>query len=101
MALGTRRLAGRGASPFTRITPKAASEMIAEGNVQLIDVRNQDEWDAGHVPGATLIPVDDLFTRMDELDGDKKTSLHLRHGSTQAPWLARWPPLSNIRICTT
>ena len=41
--------------PFTRITPKAASEMLADGNVQLIDVRNQDEWDAGHVPGATLI----------------------------------------------
>ena len=58
--------------PFTRITPKAANEMLADGNVQLIDVRNQDEWDAGHVPGATLIPVDDLFTRMDELDGDKK-----------------------------
>jgi hydroxyacylglutathione hydrolase len=58
--------------PFTRITPKAANEMIADGNVQLIDVRNQDEWDAGHVPGATLIPVDDLFSRIDELDHDKK-----------------------------
>ena len=60
------------ASPSARITPKAANEMLADGNVQLIDVRNQDEWDAGHVPGATLIPVDDLFSRMDELDGDKK-----------------------------
>ena len=58
--------------PFIRITPKAASEMLADDSVQLIDVRNQDEWDAGHVPGATLIPVDDLFNRMDELDGDKK-----------------------------
>ena len=58
--------------PFTRITPKAANDMIAEGNVQIIDVRNQDEWDEGHVPGAVHIPVDDLFTRFGELEQDKR-----------------------------
>ena len=57
--------------PFTRITPKAANDMIAEGNVQIIDVRNQDGWGEGHVPNATLIPVDDIFSRIDELDRDK------------------------------
>ena len=73
--------------PFMRITPKAANEMLADDNVQLIDVRNQDEWDAGHVPRATLIPVDDLFFQDGRVGRRQETSLHLRHGSTQRPGL--------------
>jgi rhodanese-related sulfurtransferase len=58
--------------PFKRITVKAAREMLKESNVQLIDVRNPDEYAEGHIPGAKLIPVDDLFVRVDELDKDKR-----------------------------
>ena len=58
--------------PFKRITPKGANDMIEEGNVQVIDVRNPDEWETGHVAGATHIPVNDLFSRMEELDKDKR-----------------------------
>jgi len=37
----------------------------------LLDVRNPDEYEAGHVPGAKLIPLGELATRQDELpDGD-------------------------------
>ena len=58
--------------PFKRITPKAANQMIDEGNTQVIDVRNPDEFATGHIPGAELIPVDDLFSRIDELNKDKR-----------------------------
>ena len=57
--------------PFKRMSAKAAKEMIEGGNVQLIDVRNPDEYANGHIPGAKLIPVDDMFVRADELDKDK------------------------------
>jgi rhodanese-related sulfurtransferase len=37
----------------------------------LLDVREPDEWAAGHAPGATHLPMSELTGRMDELpDGD-------------------------------
>jgi rhodanese-related sulfurtransferase len=37
----------------------------------LLDVRESDEWAAGHAPGATHLPMSELTGRMDELpDGD-------------------------------
>lgn len=37
----------------------------------VLDVRNPDEYSAGHVPGAVLIPLPDLAARRDEIpDGD-------------------------------
>ena len=58
--------------PFTRITAKTAREMLKEGQVQLIDVRNPDEYANGHIPEAKLIPIDDMFIRAEELDKDKR-----------------------------
>ena len=58
--------------PFKRITPKVAKELMEEGNTEVIDVRNPDEYATGHIPGAKLIPVDDLFSRVDELDKEKR-----------------------------
>ena len=58
--------------PFKRINTVAAKELIEEGTVAVIDVRNPDEYEAGHVPGAKLIPIDDLFSRVDELESGKQ-----------------------------
>ncbi|HLT85200.1 MAG TPA: rhodanese-like domain-containing protein [Phototrophicaceae bacterium] len=33
----------------------------------VLDVREQDEWDAGHIAGATHIPLGELPARLDEL----------------------------------
>lgn len=33
----------------------------------VLDVREQDEWDAGHAPGAVHIPLAELPSRLDEL----------------------------------
>ena len=37
------------------------------GNVALIDVRRRDEYEEFHVPGAVLIPLDELPDRLGEL----------------------------------
>ena len=36
----------------------------------VLDVREQDEWDAGHVAGAVHIPLSELPTRIEELPDD-------------------------------
>jgi rhodanese-related sulfurtransferase len=39
------------------LTPKQASERIAQGGITVIDVREPHEWIDGHVPTARLVPL--------------------------------------------
>jgi rhodanese-related sulfurtransferase len=40
----------------------------------ILDVREQDEWDAGHAPGAVHIPLSELPQRLEQLpDTDEGT----------------------------
>ena len=39
----------------------------------LVDVRQPEEYEQGHLPGAKLIPVGDLHERLNELDPAKPT----------------------------
>ncbi len=39
----------------------------------LVDVRQPEEYEQGHLPGAKLIPVGQLPDRLGELDPDKPT----------------------------
>jgi rhodanese-related sulfurtransferase len=41
---------------------------VAEGGATVIDVREADEYAAGHVPGARLLPLPQLAARARELD---------------------------------
>ena len=56
--------------PFTRINVQEADEMMKDG-AAVIDVREPHEYTAGHVPGASLIPVNSVFARREELPNDK------------------------------
>lgn len=38
---------------------------------QLIDVREDDEWNSGHAAGAVHIPVNEIPERLDELDSSR------------------------------
>jgi rhodanese-related sulfurtransferase len=58
--------------PFHRVTVAEASDMIGADDVVVIDVREPHEYSGGHVPGATLIPVNSVFARREELPKDKK-----------------------------
>ena len=40
-------------------------------DAELIDVREVDEFVAGHVPGARLVPMSEITTRLDELERDR------------------------------
>ena len=42
---------------YEPITQEAAKEMMDTMDVIVLDVREQEEFDAGHIPGAVLLPV--------------------------------------------
>ena len=42
---------------YQQITQEKAREMMDAQQVIVLDVREQNEFDAGHIPGAVLLPV--------------------------------------------
>lgn len=56
---------------------------IAPGTT-LLDVREQDEWDAGHAPGALHIPLGELPRRIAEIPVDGRIVVVCRSGSRSA-----------------
>jgi rhodanese-related sulfurtransferase len=48
--------------------PAVGPHEVPEGSV-LLDVREDDEWEAGHAEGARHIPMGDLPVRFDEVAG--------------------------------
>ena len=53
--------------PYSRISSEEALEMQNNGDSTIIDVRNQDEYEAGHVKNSVWIPVDEIVQRFNEL----------------------------------
>jgi len=50
----------------------------------ILDVRTQEEWDAGHIPGATLIPLDELPNRLGEVPENIEVVVVCRSGHRSA-----------------
>ncbi|CAM3852806.1 MULTISPECIES: rhodanese-like domain-containing protein [Tsukamurella] len=48
--------------------------------ITLLDVREPDEWDLGHAPGAVHIPLIELPARFGELDLDSEVYVICRGG---------------------
>jgi rhodanese-related sulfurtransferase len=42
-----------------------------DGSYTLLDVREPEEYEQGHIPGATLIPLSELPDRLSEIDPQK------------------------------
>jgi rhodanese-related sulfurtransferase/DNA-binding transcriptional ArsR family regulator len=49
------------------------------GDVVVLDVRPTPEFEAGHIPGAISIPLDELDGRLDELDPDADVVAYCRN----------------------
>lgn len=50
-------------------------------DVYLLDVREQSEYDAGHIPGVTLIPMGEVANRLAEIPTDKEVIVTCRSGN--------------------
>ena len=54
-------------------------EQLKPGDL-LIDVRRKDEFDAGNIPGAVNLPVDELRNRLNEIPTDKNIYIYCEAG---------------------
>ncbi len=75
----------------TTLVAEQSGHLDVEGAYQkrqagafLLDVRTQEEWNAGHIPGATLIPLDQLSARAGELPEDQEIVIYCRSGNRSA-----------------
>jgi sulfur-carrier protein adenylyltransferase/sulfurtransferase len=61
-------------SPVEALDPVEARDFITghkEGTYTLLDVRQPGEYETDHIPGATLIPLPQLYDSLSKLDRDK------------------------------
>jgi molybdopterin/thiamine biosynthesis adenylyltransferase/rhodanese-related sulfurtransferase len=69
-------------SPVREVLPAEAVQLIDAGAV-LLDTREMNEWNAGHLSGATLLPPADVTSKVAALatDPDKPVVLYCRSGA--------------------
>ncbi len=68
-----------------QITATELKQRLDSGDdIQLIDVRQPDEYAFAKIEGAKLIPLGEVVRRMSELDDSKETVIHCKMGGRSA-----------------
>jgi rhodanese-related sulfurtransferase len=62
----------------TVLEPSRVAEMLEQGEAELIDVRDDDEWEAGHIHGARHVELADLTAEAGSIDRDRTVIFHCR-----------------------
>ena len=73
-------------------------KMDAGEPFELIDVREPFEYEIARIDGATLIPLGEIFERLDELSGEQPIVVHCHSGkrSAQAARLLQQRGFANV-----
>jgi len=64
----------------TQITAEQLHMRLKAGEVQVLDVRRQTEWDVGHIEGAAWWPLDNFKVSPPEIDRDVPLAVHCKGG---------------------
>ncbi|MEJ5314891.1 rhodanese-like domain-containing protein [Anaerolinea thermophila] len=80
IAIATLAQPDRQATLPAEISVQEAAQLREEGAF-VLDVREPEEWNEYHIPGATLIPLGELASRVNELPRDQKIVVYCRSGN--------------------
>jgi hydroxyacylglutathione hydrolase len=69
---------------YDNVSPTEANEMVRKGEAYVLDVRNQTEFDEGHIEHAQHIMVGTLKNRIDEVDTGKTVIVQCQAGARSA-----------------
>jgi rhodanese-related sulfurtransferase len=62
-------------------TPQQVSDLLARGEIQLIDVRTPQEHEAGRIAGDRLVELSRLAAEVDTLDRSRPVVFYCRSGA--------------------
>ena len=65
-------------------TPAEVAELIERDDVQLVDVRETHEVEAGRIAGSRHVSLSELTSRADEIDRDRPVVFYCRVGGRSA-----------------
>lgn len=65
-------------------SPRQVADLLAQGKIQLIDVRAPHEHAAGRIAGGTLIELSTLSSRAGAIDRDRPVVFYCRVGGRSA-----------------
>jgi hydroxyacylglutathione hydrolase len=75
----------RGALQRTaQIGAEALSKGVVAGAAHVLDVRSRAEWESGHIPNATHIPLGELSSQLERLSPDRPLIVHCQGGARSA-----------------
>lgn len=72
--------AGLPLGTIRQLTVGALQEQLQAGPLQVLDVRREAEWEAGHVAGATWWPLDNFKVSPPEIDRERPIAVHCQGG---------------------
>ncbi len=75
---------GAFSDPPSDLEPDRVAELLHQGEVELIDVREPYEHEAGHIRGARHIPLERLASEADTLPRDRPLVFQCRLGARSA-----------------
>ena len=68
----------------TDYTAQEVAELLARGEIELIDVREPGEYEAGRIAGARHIPLGELVEQAESIDRDRAVVFYCRSGGRSA-----------------
>jgi hydroxyacylglutathione hydrolase len=74
----------RAAQGVPEVAPEQLEELMRLDAVELVDVRNSSEWEAGRVPGARNFPLGRLAEQLDRIPRGRPLVVHCESGGRAA-----------------
>ncbi|MEA2404410.1 MAG: hypothetical protein QOE08_1057 [Thermoleophilaceae bacterium] len=63
------------------IAPERLADLIEGGDAQVIDIRDDDEHEAGHIAGSRHVPISQLSAEAGSIDRERPVVLYCRGGN--------------------
>ena len=66
------------------VSVSQTKSLLGQPDVMILDVREQEEYDQGHIPGVKLVPTGEVPNRLNEIPKDKPVIVTCHSGNRSA-----------------